>query len=335
MWHEAHVEHYNVWAHKHTSTELDMQPQTNDSRTLAMRVACAGLTGASFALSLAPHPALAIGVDDIVEDVFASSWACFGVGLATGCLVTGIWTHIFHKRALARLEQRIEDLEDAAAGDEDLSDLTRPASPIDLGILLEEEARVDGTGAKESVESTGRHFRVPPASKEPGSSQRWRRTSSGQPVDSTIGDIFKVADDNDIPHIERGESSLELVHARNDLDKSHAMQVMRSLDPSTRSNMIKKRIPSLGALNEIPEVDGASMYPARPSQRPSDPVSRVQQILDEEMELSQKAAAREYSRSRLTVIEGLGESGTPHRANGMRQADRPRGKHFAPVSREA
>ena len=150
-----------------------------------------------------------------------------------------------------------------------------------------------------------------------------------------LGDVLKVADENDLPHIERGLSSVGMTHKRDELERTHAMEVLRTLDGATRARMISKRIPSLGGLNAEPESP-AFVVARRPARHMAlDPVSRVDQIFAEELERSEQTSARDFSRSQLSIVGETGEHLVGSFETAPRTTGVARGKHFAPQVKEA
>ena len=324
-------------------------------------VGCSAGTLGSMILS--PTVASAVTIDGVTQRIVSSPWACFGTGAAAGVLVTAIIARGMHRRGMSKLEERIRALEEAQQGTNDAASTEDVAqvSPVVNEAIGEAEAATKSEAATQdvdapreavhpeakdqvSVEDAARAASSPTpapsaASAKTPSTSRSRRRFLGAnipEVDSPLGDALKVADENDLPHIERGQGSLNMMNAREDLERTHAMQVLRTLDGATRAKMINRRIPSLGSLNAAAEPGSVSKA-AKVQPRPiaKDPESRVMQILDEEIGRTQQVSARDFSRSKLTIVNE-----TPaHMKSASEEApvktSRPRGRHFAPEAKEA
>ncbi len=293
-----------------------MQPKTNHALLCpdgATRVGLAGITGLIVAM---PKSAYALTLDEVLAEVSSPPVMCYGIGILTGTLVTGLVAHGLHQRKLRILEGKVTELEDQMAAS------VGGNTPKNEHALQIDEVLVED--AEDSSMPVGKHFAKPNSSNEV---KVWPKHHLAS-VDSVFGDLLKLSDENDLPHFERGDSSGDLMRSSDDLERTHAMQVLHTLDSATRANIIKKRIPCLGKLNAMPEGRAAKDEQVVET----DPARRIEQIYEEELRRRDKEAAKAFSRSHLTVVEGS-NGNVPKRAkdtqNGLH------GKHFAPVTKEA
>ena len=320
-------------------------------------------TAAFGSMIVSPTVACAITVDGITQRIVSSPWACFGTGAAAGALVTAIIARGMHRRSMAKLEERIRALEEAQQVSDDTAsyEAVGQESPAAHDVVEEADAVAEGEDATHdegtaqeaarpvaaaqdtaqavtSVHSTSATTpSIASARKSSGPRSRRRFLGANIPeIDSPLGDALKVADENDLPHIERGQGSLNMMNAREDLERTHAMEVLRNLDGATRAKMINRRIPSLGSLNAAAEP-GIAPKAAKVQPRPvaKDPESRVMQILDEEIERTQQVTARDFSRSNLTFVNETPAHMRSSSEETPLKTSPSRGRHFAPEAKEA
>lgn len=330
-------------------------------RFFTCAVGCGTVAFGSMIVS--PTAACAITVDGITQRIVSSPWACFGTGAAAGALVTAIIARGMHRRSMAKLEERIRALEEAQQVSDDTASykVVAQESPAAHDAAEEPDAVAEGEAAAHdegTVQEAARpvaEAQVPAqavasvhntsattpsvASANKSSAPRSRRRFLGASIpeiDSPLGDALKVADENDLPLIERGQGSLNMMNAREDLERTHAMEVLRNLDGATRAKMINRRIPSLGSLNAAAEP-GIAPKAAKVQPRPvaKDPESRVMQILDEEIERTQQLSARDFSRSKLTIVNETPAHMRSSAEEAPMKTSSSRGKHFAPEAKEA
>ena len=341
-----------------------MQRMTLSDRGFRFFTCGVGCGTAAFgSMIVSPTVACAITVDGITQRIVSSPWACFGTGAAAGVLVTAIIARGMHRRGMAKLEERIRALEEAQQVSDDTAsyDVVAQDSPTAHDEAEEADAVAEGEAAAHD-ESTAQDAARPAteaqvpaqavassqntstttpsiASAHKSDTPRSRKRFLGAnipEVDSPLGDALKVADENDLPHIERGQGSLNMVNAREDLERTHAMEVLRNLDGATRAKMINRRIPSLGSLNAEAEP-GIAPKAAKAQPRPiaKDPESRVMQILDEEIERTQQLSARDFSRSKLTIVNEAPAHMRSSSEEAPLKTSPSRGRHFAPEAKEA
>ena len=176
-----------------------------------------------------------------------------------------------------------------------------------MNLLEEQQDAVDRT--EESPVVTQEHVAQPPQ-------------ETGSVSDDTVA--------MDMPVIERGTTGYMGATSPLYLDQMHNSQVHRHLSASVRARMIDRRIPKLDEVHVESEFD--------PFADPAnfDSTSYVERMFSEEMERASSKDVYVSSRSRLTVIEGNGESSTPTRlVTPKMRNQRQHGKHFAPISKEA
>ena len=344
-----------------------MQSKWNANRMCVSHSMFHGAVGAIVATLITPTPAWAMTYEEAVEAV-TSSPPSFGAGAVAGGLAVGVVSHMMHKRSQKRAEHEpheqelpIQEKNEEHPVQDTLGETDQPTSAINMQALINDE--------KSDLGETGRHFAQASTHDADAAPERpATAVAAGKPVpeptakplqvphvqdpvvqdssarrrglDTTLGDLLHVADDNDFPVIERGESSLELLGTRAELERTHSMQVLKSMDRRTRAKMIAKRLPNIGNLNAVADISlneakGDDVSPDTSAALPLDPSDRVEMILQEELKLNEARVAREYSRSKLVLLKGTGNGSSSASESSLSYSHRPRGKHFAPESREA
>lgn len=256
-----------------------MQSKTNNGRISRAQSVGAVLCACSV-WELTPSVALGWPAEDVLHKAASTPWVWGGVGFVAGAATMAVVSHAVHKAKISELEERLENLEDfavpygtdAESTQEHGADVVPQTPAADEHKANQVEAPAKPSTAERDVSSMHTH--------------RLSTTASGE----------------QFPRIERAQDNANRWGNTGSLERAHATEVMRRLDPTTRARMIERRIPSVASLVGIEEEKGA--HPDPEATMRLDPAAYIDRILQEEM---QRASSNEpaHARPRLTVIEGM------------------------------
>ncbi len=282
---------------------------------------------ASSAVILSPTYAFAITPGELFDRATSSPLACFGMGAVTGVVVMAVVSHGLHKSEIRRMIERIEALEMA-------QEQTAVSHTSELAPLKPQQENVqtsddDEVSAKEDT-----------AKIKSRSQTRGMQRNTLRDVETALNERLNPAALQDLPVIERGERPVS-PSSTAPMEQLHKSQVMQRLDRATRAKIIARRIPSLDVI-EVAQQD--QVQPAKKTERVEwttpdkfDSNGYVEQIWEEEYARHELEAMKDFSHSKLKVFEGTGDLSSAKQAVMAQkgQSQRQRGRHFAPMSKEA
>ena len=284
---------------------------------------------AGSAVLLSPTYAFAITPGELFDRATSSPLACFGMGAVTGVVVMAVVSHGLHKSEIRRMIERIEALE--IAQEKPAVSHTSEFVPVTAKHDNEQvSADVEDAGKEDTTRITSRRQTQGP------------QRNALQDVETALNERLNPTALGDLPVIERGERPVNSSSTA-PMEQLHKSQVMQRLDRTTRAKIIAKRIPTFDAL-ETAQQDQVQPAEKKKTERVEwttpdkfDSNGYVEQIWEEEYARHELEAMKDFSHSKLKVFEGTGDLSSAKQAIMAQksQSQRPHGRHFAPMSKEA